>query len=206
MIIIGLTGSIGMGKSTTAKLFAENGVPVWDADNAVHRLYAPGGAAVDAVLKRFPDAMSADGGIDREKLSAALGAREDFAALEAIVHPLVREDQAAFIDAQRAAGADLVILDIPLLVEGGDAELFQEIIVCTADLGVRRARVLERPGMTEAKLEAILARQASEEDRLAHATHVIRTDKGVPAARQRVQEVLRAIREKHRLSSGAEPG
>ena len=205
MIIIGLTGSIGMGKSTTADFFKAEGLPVWDADAAVHRLYAAGGGAVVPVLAEFPEGRSADGGIDRDKLSSAtLGKPQALKSLEAIVHPLVREDQAGFLASAREDGAEMVVLDIPLLVESGMAGLFTEIVVVTADEKVRRERVLARPGMTPEKLHAILARQATEEERLSHATHVIRTDEGLDAAERRVSEVLAAIREKQGLSSAQE--
>lgn len=207
MIVIGLTGSIGMGKSTTAEMFRAEGVPVWDADAAVHRLYAAGGAAVGPVLARFPDAGDGQGGIDRERLSSVV--TTDAAALrdlEAIVHPLVREDQAAFLEEARGRGTPVVLLDIPLLAESGMSQLFDDIVVVTADPSVRRARVLARPGMTGAKLDAILARQAPESERLKLATHVIRTDEGKDAARARVRAILSEIREKHGLPAITEQG
>ncbi|MEM6913123.1 MAG: dephospho-CoA kinase [Pseudomonadota bacterium] len=193
--MLGLTGSIGMGKSTTAKLFAEEGIPVWDADAAVHRLYAPGGKAVEHVLKLFPGVGSVETGIDRGKLAeATIGHAEALGHLEAVVHPLVREDQAAFVESQQKAGADIVIFDIPLLAESGMAALFHAVIVVTADPAVRRERVLRRPGMTVAKLDGILARQAPEEDRLSLANYVVRTDGGMEPARARVREILHELR------------
>ncbi|MEM1379819.1 MAG: dephospho-CoA kinase [Pseudomonadota bacterium] len=200
MITIGLTGSIGMGKSTTAKLFAEQGVPVWDADAAVHRLYAPGGEGAKAVLAQFPDVAHEDGGVDRSKLAQkALGDPGLLQQLEEIVHPLVRADQMRFLAKTTELGTPIVLLDIPLLAEGGMAGLFTEIVVVTASEDIRRARVLERPGMSADKLDSILARQASEEDRLALADFVIHTDRGIDAARAEVTAVLARIREKHGL-------
>ncbi|MEM9838399.1 MAG: dephospho-CoA kinase [Pseudomonadota bacterium] len=200
MITIGLTGSIGMGKSTTARLFAEEGIPVWDADAAVHRLYAPDGEGAKAVLAQFPDVAHEDGGVDRSKLARlALGNPEMLATLEAIVHPLVRGDQSRFLAKTTELGVPIVLLDIPLLAEGGMAGLFTEVVVCTADPDVRRQRVLERPGMDVEKLNSILARQASEDERLKIADHVIHTDQGIDVAKQQVRAVLKAIREKHGL-------
>ncbi|GGY46520.1 dephospho-CoA kinase [Parvularcula lutaonensis] len=207
MIVVGLTGSIGMGKSTTAKMFADAGAAVWDADAAVHRLYAPGGKGVEAVLSIFPEARSEEGGVDRAKLSAlTLGAPDRLKRLEEIVHPLVREDQAAFLKSAEEDGAEIAVLDIPLLVEGGMQDLFREVVVVTADPEVRRRRVLARPGMTEEKLDAILARQAPEEERLRHATFTVRTDAGLDAARAEVEAIMAALREKYGLSSQSEQG
>ncbi|MEM1410543.1 MAG: dephospho-CoA kinase [Pseudomonadota bacterium] len=207
MITIGLTGSIGMGKSTTAKLFAAEGLPVWDADAAVHRLYQPGGEGAEAVLGRFPEAADGAGGVDRSRLAAlVLKDPASMADLEALVHPLVRADQTRFLAACTERRAPAALLDIPLLAESGAAPLFDEVVVVTADEAVRRARVLERPGMTEEKLEAILAKQASEDDRLKLAHHVIRTDRSVDDAREQVRAVLKAIREKHGLPQYPEQG
>ena len=206
MIVIGLTGSIGMGKSTTAQLFAQEGASVWDADDAVHRLYAPGGKAVEPVLTAFPKVGDLQTGIDREKLSLqTLGQPDRLKALESIVHPLVRDDQMDFLDQARAKGAAIALLDIPLLVEGGMASLFDAVVVVTADLDARKARVLQRPGMTRAKLDSILARQASEEERLAIADYVVRTDRGVPSAHSDVKSILAKLREKHGLDKPVEP-
>ena len=207
MIVFGLTGSIGMGKSTTAKLFAEFGVGVWDADAAVHRLYQPGGLAVGPITEAFPGTGSASAGIDRVKLSAAtLGNPEALKKLEHIVHPLVREDQAAFLKTAAEEGREIVLLDIPLLVESGQAGFFEAIVVVTADPAVRRARVLAREGMTEEKLDAILARQASEEERLQHATFTVETDQGLEHAREQVRAIVAVLREKHGLPPLTELG
>lgn len=167
---LGLTGSIGMGKSTTAGFFREFGVPVWDADAAVHRLYAPGGAAVGPVGALCPAAI-VDGAIDRGALKDWIAQdKEALAKLEAVVHPLVAEDRAAFV---AGAQAPLVVLDIPLLFEvGADVD---GVLVVTAPPEVQRARVLARPGMTEAQFEAILARQMPDAEKRARADFVIET-------------------------------
>ncbi|WP_071794994.1 dephospho-CoA kinase [Natronohydrobacter thiooxidans] len=167
---LGLTGSIGMGKSTTAGFFREFGVPVWDADAAVHRLYAPGGAAVGPVGALCPAAI-VDGTIDRGALKDWIAQdKEALAKLEAVVHPLVAEDRAAFV---AGAQAPLVVLDIPLLFEvGADVD---GVLVVTAPPEVQRARVLARPGMTAAQYEAILARQMPDAEKRARADFVIET-------------------------------
>ena len=169
---LGLTGSIGMGKSTTAGFFAEAGVPVWDADAAVHRLYAPGGAAVAPLAALCPQAETA-GGIDRSALKAWI-ARDAMALkqIETIVHPLVAADRAAFLD---AATAPLVLLDIPLLFETGADALMDATLLVTAPPELQRARVLARPGMTEAQLQTILARQMPDREKRGRATHILET-------------------------------
>ena len=202
MITLGLTGSIGMGKSTTLRLFAEAGCAVWDADAAVHRLYAPRAPGAAAVAEAFgEEVLDAAGGVDRAALSrVVLGDRAALARLEAIVHPLVGADRAAFLHRARAEGADIAVLDVPLLFETGDPGAFDAVVVVTADETARRARVLARPGMTPAKLGAILARQLPEAERMPRADHVIRTDRGVDAAREQVVAILRAVRENHGLN------
>lgn len=170
--LLGLTGSIGMGKSTTAAMFAELGIPVWDADAAVHRLYAPGGAAVAPLAQAFPQALR-DGGIDRAALKQAIAADPTaLKRIESIVHPLVAADRAAFV---AAATAPLVVLDIPLLFEGGHEAMMDAVLVVTAPPEVQRARVLSRPGMTEAQFDLILSRQMPDAEKRARATHVIET-------------------------------
>lgn len=183
MIRLGLTGSIGMGKSTVAAMFADLGVPVFDADAAVHRLQGPAGRVVAAIEARFPGTTGANG-VDRTALSeAVLGDPAAFAALEAIVHPAVGEERAAFLAAN--AAAPLVVFDVPLLFEtGGDARV-DRVAVVSAAADVQRARVLARPGMTAAKLAAILARQTPDAEKRARADHVIATD--VPLAETRAQ-------------------
>lgn len=187
--VLGLTGSIGMGKSTTAAMFAAEGVPVWDADAAVHRLYA-GGAAVVPVGAAFPGAVVA-GHVSREKLKEMLSADPaGFARLESIVHPLVAADRAAFL---AAAAADLVVLDIPLLYEGGADAFCDGVAVVSAPPDLQRARVLARPGMTEAQFAALLSRQMPDADKRARATWVIDTTT-LDAARAQVRAIIAEIR------------
>lgn len=194
MIVVGLTGSIGMGKSTVAKLFAEEGAPAFDSDAAVHALYAPGGAAVAPIEAAFPG-VTKDGGIDRTALSACVvGDVEAIKRLEAIVHPLVRKAQAKFLQANLVAGADIVVLDIPLLFESAGAALFDKIVVVSASAEVQRERVLVRPGMTAEKFEALLARQVPDAEKRARADFVIDTGGALEATREQVRAVLDALR------------
>lgn len=174
---IGLTGGIGMGKSTVAGMFADLGVPVWDADAAVHRLYGPDGDAVAPVLDAFPGVASPDGGIDRPALGArVVGNRDALGALEAIVHPLVERDRLAFVEQSNAAGLLAVLCDIPLLLENGHGDTFDTIVVVTAPEDVRRARVMKRPGMTSATYDALVARQMPDHEKRAAADHLIFTN------------------------------
>lgn len=190
---LGLTGSVGMGKSTTAGFFAEAGVPIWDADAAVHRLYAPGGAGVDAIGAIAPDAILG-GGVDRERLRARILAEPGLLArIEAAVHPLVAADRADFV--ARHADAPLVLLDIPLLYETGAEAGLDGVLVVTAAPEAQRARVLARPGMTEAALDHILARQIPDAEKRARADFVIRTDEGLEAARAAVLDLVARLKE-----------
>jgi dephospho-CoA kinase len=195
MIVVGLTGSIGMGKSTVAKMFAEEGAPAFDSDAAVHELYAPGGAAVAPVEAAFPG-VTQDGAIDRAALSAkVVGSPEALQQLEEIVHPLVRQAQANFLAVQRAAGTAVVVLDIPLLFESTGAQAVDKIVVVSAPPDVQRARVLGRPGMTEEKFEGLLARQTSDAEKRARADFVIDTGGPFDETRAQVRAVLDALRE-----------
>lgn len=195
MIIVGLTGSIGMGKSTVAQMFAEEGAPGFDSDAAVHALYAPGGAAVAPVEAAFPG-VTKDGTIDRVALSArVVGNAEAIKRLEEIVHPLVRAAQTQFLQEQRDVGTAVVVLDIPLLFEGGGAKLVNKTVVVSAPADVQRARVLARPGMTVEKFEAILARQMPDAEKRARADFVIDTSGSFDDARAQVRAVLDALRE-----------
>jgi dephospho-CoA kinase len=188
MIVLGLTGSIGMGKSTTAKMFADASVPVHDSDETVHRLYA--GAAVPLVGSAFPGTVI-EGVVDRARLSqAVLGNPEALRRLEAIIHPLVRADADAFLERHRARGAPLVVLDIPLLFETGGRERVDKVAVVTAAPEVQRQRVLSRPGMTEGKLDAILARQVPDEAKRLQADFVIDTGQGMEAACREVHRII----------------
>lgn len=191
-LILGLTGSIGMGKSTVAGLFADEGVPVFDADAAVHRLQGPGGRVVAAIEDAFPGTTAA-AGVDRVALSAkVLGDDEAMRRLEGIVHPAVAEERAAFLAAN--AEAPFVVFDIPLLFEtGGDAHV-DRIAVVSATPDVQRARTLARPGMTPARFDAILARQLPDADKRARADIVIATDVAIDQTREAVRRVIACMR------------
>ena len=194
MIVLGLTGSIGMGKSTTAGLFREAGVPVQDADQIVAGLYLPGGAGVRPVGEAFPEALK-DGAIDREALSRrVLGDPVALARLEAIVHPLVKAERDAFLRRARADGADVAVVEVQLLFEVGVAEDTDAVVVVFAPEDQQRARVLARPRMTAEKFEQILARQMPDAEKRARADFVIDTGHGIEAAREQVQGVLAQVR------------
>jgi dephospho-CoA kinase len=195
MIVLGLTGSIGMGKSTTAKLFAEAGVPVHDSDEAVHRLYAgPAAAQVEAA---FPGTVK-DGVVDRPALSKrVVGDAAAIRRLEGIVHPLVRADGDEFVARNRTAGTPLVVLDIPLLFETGGTGRVDRIAVVSAPAEVQRERVLARPGMTEEKFEAILARQTPDAEKRRRADFVIDSSHGIEVARRQVEAIIRDLTGKY---------
>ena len=198
MILIGLTGSIGMGKSTTAAMFREAGVPVYDADAAVHHLYDTGGAAVGPVGEAFPGVVR-DGKVDREALrQAVLGKPEELKRLNAIVHPLVGRDRVGFFQKAEQDGADMVVLDIPLLFEtGGDANV-DAVVVVSAPAEMQRERVLARPGMTSERLDAILAQQLADAEKRARAHFVVDTGHGLEPARAQVAEIIAAMRDPQR--------
>lgn len=192
MILLGLTGSIGMGKSTTAAMFAEEGAPVYDADAAVHAVYSVGGAAVEPLGTAFPGVIK-DGAVDRAALGAAvLGDPEALAKLEAIVHPIVGASRAEFFEA--AAGSEIVVLDIPLLFETRGERNVHAVAVVSAPAELQRERVLARPGMTAEKLEAILARQLPDAEKRARAHFVINTGEGLEVARSQVKDILQRLR------------
>lgn len=187
-VMLGLTGSIGMGKSTVAAMFADLGVPVFDADAAVHRLQGKGGRLVAAIEAAFPDTTGPDG-VNRTALGeAVLGKADLLERLEAIVHPAVGEERAAFLT--RHAAAPLVVFDVPLLFETGGESRVDKIAVVSAPPEVQRARVLARPGMTVARFEAILARQTPDADKRARADYVIDTGGSLTATRARVMEIV----------------
>ncbi len=191
MITLGLTGSIGMGKSTTARMFEAEGVPVYDADAAVHELYGPGGAAVAPVEALFPGVAPA-GFIDRTLLGArVLSDAEALRALEAVVHPLVGAHRAAFFE--RVAHEPVVVLDIPLLFETGGERAVDAVVVVSAPADIQRARVLDRPGMTAEKLDAILRRQIPDGAKRLAADFVIETGRGLTHAHEQVRSVLAAV-------------
>jgi len=188
MIVLGLTGSIGMGKSTTARMFEEEGVPVHDSDATVHKLYR--GAAVEPIRARFPAAV-VDGAVDREKLAAeVLGKPDALRELEKIVHPLVRAETEAFLRKHREDGTEIVVLDIPLLFETHGEGRVDRIVVVSAPAEVQRERVLARPGMTVEKFEAILKRQVPDAEKRARADFVVDTGKGMDAARAQVRDII----------------
>lgn len=191
-LILGLTGSIGMGKTTTAAMFAALGVPVWDADAAVHRLYGPEAAGTEAIGRLVPAAVTA-AGVDRQALKAAIGADPDLLGrIEAVIHPLVAADRQAFLESH--AEADLVMLDIPLLFETGGDALVDRVIVVTTDPDEQRRRVLSRPGMDEAAFARLLARQVPDAEKCARADHVIRTD-DLETTRKAVEQLVAALRQ-----------
>ena len=191
MLVLGLTGSIGMGKSTTARFFAEAGVPVHDADATVHRLYD--GAAVPAIEAAFPG-TTASGRVDRDRLGRSVfGDEAALKRLEAIVHPLVRTEEETFLNTARAAGAKVAVLDIPLLFETGGEQRVDAVVVVTAPAAVQHARAFERPGMTEAKFAAILANQMPDEEKRRRADFIVDTSKGFESARAQVGAILQAV-------------
>ncbi|MDG4884422.1 dephospho-CoA kinase [Mesorhizobium sp. WSM4884] len=188
MIVLGLTGSIGMGKSTTAKMFAEAGVPVHDSDETVHRLYA--GKAAPLVEAAFPGTTKA-GVVDRARLTEkVLGDPAALKKLEAIIHPLVRADADAFLARHRASGAPLAVLDIPLLFETGGRNRVDKVVVVTAPAEVQRARVLERSGMSEEKFASILAKQVPDAEKRRRADFIVDTGQGFDAARAAVAAIV----------------
>ena len=193
MILLGLTGSIGMGKSTTTAMFADLGAVVWNADDAVHRLYARGGEAVGPVGEAVPGVV-VDAAVDRTRLAEALGKDETaFRRLEAIVHPLVAQGRAADLEAARTAGVKLAVLDIPLLFETGGDKAVDAVVVVTADPAIQAERVLARPGMTRERFDAILARQMPDAEKRARADFVIDTGRGLEAARAEVEAIVAAV-------------
>lgn len=189
--LIGLTGSIGMGKSTTAKMFADQGIPIWDADRAVHTLYAKGGSAVAPVAELVPDAHNKDA-IDRDLLKQALAKDPElFPKLEAIVHPLVAQSRAEFISAH--ADAPILLFDIPLLFETGAEKWLDAVVVVSAPPEIQRSRVLAREGMTEDRFQMILSRQIPDAEKRSRADFVIPTT-DLDTARQSVTQILDQLR------------
>jgi len=194
MLLIGLTGSIGMGKSETAKMFASLGVPSYDSDAAVHALYDKGGAAVAPIEAAFPG-VAVDGRIDRTKLSArVLGDGAALKRLEALVHPLVAGHQRAFLQAAAERGADMVLLDIPLLFETEGHKRVDVTVVVSAPPDVQRQRVLARPGMTAEKLDAILAKQLHDGEKRKRADFVVDTSQGLEHARAQVTRIVETLK------------
>lgn len=194
MIILGLTGSIGMGKTTASNMFAEAGVPVYSADDAVHALYA--GRAVPLIEAAFPGTVQY-GTVDRAKLSAAvLGKPEALKKLESIIHPLVHEEEAAFLARARADGADIALIDIPLLFETGGNNRVDKVAVVSAPADFQRERVLARPGMTEEKFAAILARQMPDAEKRARADFIIDSSGELEETRAQITAIIAELRGK----------
>ena len=188
MVVIGLTGSIGMGKSTTAQFFAEAGVPVHDADSAVHRLYS--GQAAPLIEAEFPGVSDAKG-IDRDKLAKrVLGDPEALRRLEGIIHPLVRREEARFLDEAERAGAPIAVLDIPLLFETGADRRVDAVVVVTAPPNIQRERAFRRAGMTEEKFQVLLAKQMPDAEKRRRADFVVDTSRGFDFAREQVHAIL----------------
>jgi len=191
MFVLGLTGSIGMGKSTTAKLFAEEGVPVHDADAAVHALYE--GKAAPLIEAAFPGTTQG-GKVDRQKLgTAVLGNHEALKRLETIVHPLVAEARDHFLTKARLDGAKIAVLDIPLLYEVGADKLVDAVVVVSAAPHIQRSRVLERPGMTVEKFEALLVKQMPDAEKRKRADFIVDSSHGIEPAREQVRDILRKV-------------
>ncbi len=191
MFILGLTGSIGMGKSTTAKMFADDGVPVYDADAAVHRLYE--GEATPVIEAAFPG-TTAGGKVDRDKLAkAVLGDPAKIKKLEGIVHPLVHQARERFISAAEEAGAEVAVLDIPLLYETAGDQRCDAVVVVSAPIEMQRNRAFERPGMSDDKLAAILANQVPDADKRARADFIVDTSQGFEHARAQVRDILKRV-------------
>lgn len=192
MIIIGLTGSIAMGKSTTAQMFREEGCPVFDADAAVHKLYDKGGKAVPLIKAVFPDAVK-DGCVDRQILGTHMRADPlNLKVLESFIHPMVSEARAAFFEEHKEA--DIVVMDVPLLFETGLEKAVHHIVVVTAPPSVQRERVMARDGMTAALFESLLSRQMPDAEKRQRADTLIFTDQGLENAREQVQRLLRKLR------------
>ena len=191
MLLLGLTGSIGMGKSTTADMFRAEGAPVYDSDRLVHDIYD--GPAAMEIERAFPGA-TAGGAVDRNRLaSLVLGDAEAMKRLEAIVHPLVWEGRRRFLEEQARKGVKIAVLDIPLLFETGADKDVDAIVVVTAPKSLQRARVLSRPNMTEEKFESILARQTPDEEKRRRADFIVHTDAGLEAARGEVRGILKTL-------------
>lgn len=198
MLRIGLTGSIGMGKSTTANVFAEAGIPVNDSDAVVHDLYA--GEAAPLVNAAFPGTMK-NGAVDRRELGRQLALDPDgFKRLEAIVHPLVRKRETEFLARQRAAGAEMVLLDIPLLFETGAEERVDVVVVVSAGPQIQRQRVLARPGVTEEKFNMILSRQTPDAEKRCRADYLVDSSQSVDSAREQVLDIIADL--KRRIAKG----
>jgi dephospho-CoA kinase len=195
VITVGLTGSIGMGKTTASAMLRRLGVPLFDADACVHRLLGPGGAAVAAVEAAFPGVTGVDGGIDRRRLGARVfGQREALRRLEGLLHPRVREAERRFLRAARTRREALAVLDIPLLFETGGDRRVDFVIVVSAPAFLQRQRVLRRPGLSDSRLDAILAAQMPDRDKRRRADFVVPTGLGKGATLRRLAAIVRLLR------------
>ena len=196
MIILGLTGSIGMGKTTTAGLFADEGCPVFNADKAVHQLYAKGGRAVPLINAVFPDAV-VNGAVERSVLGAHMRADPlNLKVLESFIHPWVEDMRKSFFDASRKENADIVVLDIPLLFETGGDKKVDYTVTVSAPAEVQKSRVMARPGMTEELFNMLLSRQLPDEEKRSRADFVLSTGVSISETRKQVQELVRKLRAK----------
>lgn len=199
MIVLGVTGSIGMGKSTVSEMLRAMGIPVHDADAAVHRLLAAGGAGVAPVAALFPDVLARDaqgrGYIDRAALGRIVFADADKkAALEGILHPMVRQDSADFRADMAGKGHALIVFDIPLLYETGGEGRVDAVLVVTAPLDVQKARVMARPGMTEERFQNILSQQMPDAEKRARADYIVTSDKGLDDMRAQLEKIVGGLR------------
>ena len=195
MLIVGLTGSIGMGKSETAKMFVAEGVPLFDADATVHKLQAKGGKALPMIEEAFEGVVE-DGNLNREKLGAIVFADSKAKQkLEAIIHPMVAAERIGFFENAEKTSAPFVVLDIPLLFETGGDKACHKVVVVSAPEDVQRQRVLARPGMSAEKFEQILGKQVPDADKRAKADYIIETDKGLDFAKARVAEIIDQLKE-----------
>jgi len=197
MIVIGLTGSVAMGKTETAKMFRALGIAVFDSDAEVHRQYRKGGKGAEAVSRLFPETVI-EGAVDREKLAKRVLANPDaMRRLEAAIHPIVRAGQDAFLDQCRASGEAIAVLDIPLLFETGREREVDAVVVVSAPPEVQRQRVLLRPGMNPEKLKRILARQMPDEEKRAKADYVVDTSRGLDFAAAQVRDIVAKLLKNH---------
>jgi len=198
VIVLGLTGSIGMGKSTAARNFSSMGVPVHGADEAVHALMDVGGAATAAIESAFPG-VTRDGRVDRQALAARVfddgNVDEKLDRLEDILHPLVRQKQEAFLNEARARGEEMVVLEVPLLLETGGDKICDGVVVVSAPAEVQEKRVLKRPGQTRSRLDRILARQMPDEEKRRRADFIIETDVDLAESLRAVENIVKAIRD-----------
>lgn len=191
MLVIGLTGSVAMGKSEVASMFRRLGIAVFDADGAVDELYRPGGTAVRSIAEAFPGCASEQGGVDRAALGArVLKSREEMGRLEAIIHPMVCKEKHAFLDHARRKGHSMVVLDIPLLLESGTRHGVDYVVIVSASARLQRERALARPAMTREKLDGLLARQMPDEAKRRHADFIIDTSRSLDETFDQVRYIV----------------